>query len=77
MGEAIGQLLPFAVGVAVSPMPIVAVVLMLVTPPGTEQRPGVPARNQLQAAALVLGGGLTAQRPAPGPGGKPPVEEGW
>jgi hypothetical protein len=32
MGEAIGQLPPFAVGVAVSPMPIVAVVLMLVTP---------------------------------------------
>jgi len=32
MGEAIGQLLPFAVGVAISPMPIVAVVLMLVTP---------------------------------------------
>lgn len=32
MGDAIGQLLPFAVGVAVSPMPIVAVVLMLVTP---------------------------------------------
>lgn len=31
MGEAIGQLLPFAVGVAVSPMPIVAVTLMLVT----------------------------------------------
>ena len=32
MGEAIGQLLPFAIGVAISPMPIVAVVLMLVTP---------------------------------------------
>jgi threonine/homoserine/homoserine lactone efflux protein len=32
MGEAIGQMLPTAVGVAVSPMPIVAVVLMLVTP---------------------------------------------
>jgi|SoiMethySBSTD1v2_1073268.scaffolds.fasta_scaffold328789_2 Sap-like sulfolipid-1-addressing protein len=32
MGQAIGQLLPFAVGVAVSPMPIVAMVLMLVTP---------------------------------------------
>jgi Sap, sulfolipid-1-addressing protein len=31
MGQAIGQMLPFAVGVAVSPMPIVAVVLMLVT----------------------------------------------
>jgi threonine/homoserine/homoserine lactone efflux protein len=32
LGNAIGGLLPFAVGVAVSPMPIVAVVLMLVTP---------------------------------------------
>ena len=32
MGDAIGQLLPFAVGVAVSPMPIVAVVLLLLTP---------------------------------------------
>lgn len=32
MGEAIGQALPLAIGVAVSPMPIVAVVLMLVTP---------------------------------------------
>lgn len=32
MGQAIGQLLPFAVGVAISPMPIVAVVLLLVTP---------------------------------------------
>ena len=32
VGEAIGQLLPFAVGVAVSPMPVVAMVLMLMTP---------------------------------------------
>jgi hypothetical protein len=32
VGEAIGQLLPFAVGVALSPMPIVAMVLMLITP---------------------------------------------
>jgi threonine/homoserine/homoserine lactone efflux protein len=31
MGEAIGQSLPMAVGVALSPLPIVAVVLMLVT----------------------------------------------
>jgi hypothetical protein len=30
MGEAIGQMLPAAVGVAISPLPIVAVVLMLV-----------------------------------------------
>ena len=32
MGNAIGQLLPYAVGVAVSPMPIIAMVLMLLTP---------------------------------------------
>ena len=32
MGEAIGQLLPFAVGVALSPTPIVAMILMLITP---------------------------------------------
>jgi threonine/homoserine/homoserine lactone efflux protein len=34
MGQAIGQMLPAAVGVALSPLPIVAVVLMLVTPRG-------------------------------------------
>ncbi|WP_433158330.1 GAP family protein [Kribbella sp. CA-247076] len=32
MGEAIGQILPLAVGVALSPVPIIAVVLMLTTP---------------------------------------------
>ena len=31
MGEAIGEVLPFAVGVAISPVPIIAVILMLVT----------------------------------------------
>jgi hypothetical protein len=34
MGQAIGQSLPVAVGVALSPLPIVAVVLMLVTERG-------------------------------------------
>jgi threonine/homoserine/homoserine lactone efflux protein len=32
MGQAIGQILPFAVGVGLSPIPIIAVVLMLSTP---------------------------------------------
>src|SRR5262245_34181420 len=32
MGDALGQLLPFAFGVAISPMPIIAMVLMLITP---------------------------------------------
>jgi threonine/homoserine/homoserine lactone efflux protein len=44
MGEAIGQMLPTAVGVAISPLPIVAVVLMLVTP-----------RGRVNGAAFVLG----------------------
>src|SRR5919205_3028853 len=34
MGQAIGQVLSFGVGVALSPMPIIAVVLMLATPKG-------------------------------------------
>ncbi len=34
MGEAIGAVLPLAVGVALSPIPIIAVVLMLATPRG-------------------------------------------
>ncbi|WP_454049857.1 GAP family protein [Cellulomonas sp. Marseille-Q8402] len=44
MGEAIGQSLPVAVGVLVSPMPVVAVVLMLVTP-----------RARSNAAGFLLG----------------------
>jgi hypothetical protein len=39
MGEAIGQMLPSAVGVAISPLPIVALVLMLVTARGRVNRP--------------------------------------
>jgi threonine/homoserine/homoserine lactone efflux protein len=34
IGQAIGQALPFAVGVVLSPVPIIAVVLMLSTPKG-------------------------------------------
>lgn len=44
MGEAIGQVLPLAVGVALSPLPIIAVVLMLVT-----------ARGRANGPAFVLG----------------------
>ncbi len=32
MGQAIGQMLPFAIGIAISPIPIIGVVLMLATP---------------------------------------------
>jgi hypothetical protein len=44
VGEAVGQSLPVAVGVLISPMPIVAVVLMLLTP-----------RARVNATAFVLG----------------------
>jgi len=39
MGEAIGQVLPLAIGVALSPVPIIAVVLMLGTPRGPSNGP--------------------------------------
>lgn len=39
MGEAIGQILSLAVGVALSPIPIIAVVLMLATPQGRVNGP--------------------------------------
>jgi hypothetical protein len=55
MGEAIGQLLPFAVGVAVSPMPIVAVVLMLVTP---RARTNGPAFLAGWIAGVGVGGAI-------------------
>lgn len=44
MGQAIGQSLSFGVGVAISPVPIVAVVLMLATP-----------RGRVNGPAFVLG----------------------
>jgi threonine/homoserine/homoserine lactone efflux protein len=44
MSDAIGQMLPSAVGVAISPFPIVAVVLMLVT-----------ARGRVNGPAFLLG----------------------
>ncbi len=44
MGEAIGQTLPLAVGIAISPIPIIAVILMLVT-----------AKARVNGPAFVLG----------------------
>jgi hypothetical protein len=40
MGAAIGQALPLAVGVALSPVPIIAVVLMLMSQRGRLNGPG-------------------------------------
>jgi hypothetical protein len=32
MGQAIGEVLPLAIGIAISPLPIIAIILMLITP---------------------------------------------
>jgi hypothetical protein len=32
MGQAIGEILPLAIGIAISPVPIIAIILMLITP---------------------------------------------
>jgi hypothetical protein len=62
MGEAIGQVLPMALGVAVSPLPIVAVILMLVTPRARVNGPAFVAGWLTGLAAIgvlvigVLGG---------------------
>jgi threonine/homoserine/homoserine lactone efflux protein len=65
MGEAIGQMLPAAIGVAISPLPIVAVVLMLVTPRGRVNGPAFLAGWVLGLAlvgaiALSVAGGADA-----------------
>ena len=39
MGPAIGDVLPLALGVALSPIPIIAVILMLLSPKAQENGP--------------------------------------
>ena len=58
MGDAIGQMLPAAVGVAISPVPIIAVVLMLVSRRGRANGPAFVVGWVLGLA--VLGGVLLA-----------------
>ncbi len=65
MGQAIGQFLPAAVGVAVSPLPIVAVVLMLVTPRGRLNGPAFVAGwwfglGVVGAVVIAVSGGASA-----------------
>ncbi len=55
VGDAIGQMLPLAIGVALSPMPIVAVVLMLVT---SRARVNGPAFLFGWVAGIVVAGAI-------------------
>lgn len=65
MSEAIGQLLPFAVGTALSPFPIIAVVLILATPRARVNGPAfmlgwIFGLAALGALVLVVAGGADA-----------------
>ncbi len=75
MGEAIGDMLPAAVGVAISPIPIIAVVLMLVSPRGKVnglayllgQITGVAAAGTI---VLLIAGSVGASDEASPPAGR-------
>lgn len=67
MGQAIGQVLSFGVGVALSPIPIIAVVLMLATPKGRANGLAFLAGWVLGIAVvgtivLVVAGGASASK---------------
>ena len=65
MGQAIGNILPVALGVAISPLPIVAVVLMLATPRGKVNGPAflvgwILGLAVVGAIVLLVAGGISA-----------------
>jgi threonine/homoserine/homoserine lactone efflux protein len=67
MGQAIGQVLSFGVGVALSPVPIIAIVLMLATPRGRANGPAFLAGwvfgiAALGTAVLLIAGGASASK---------------
>ena len=55
MGEAIGDVLPLAIGVAISPVPIIAIILMLGTPRADHNA------AIMTVLLLVLGAKLTGE----------------
>jgi threonine/homoserine/homoserine lactone efflux protein len=66
MGNAIGEILPLAVGVATSPVPIIAIVLMLGTPRARSNGPAfalgwVAGLTVVGAVVLVLASGSAQQ----------------
>jgi threonine/homoserine/homoserine lactone efflux protein len=65
VGQAIGQVLSFGVGVALSPIPIIAVVLMLATPRGRVNGPAflggwIVGLAVVGAIVLLVAGGASA-----------------
>ena len=74
MSEAIGQVLSYGVGVALSPLPIVAVVLMLARPRGRSNGPafllgGIVGLAVVGTIVLLVSGSASASdegSPPPG-----------
>src|SRR5215216_2486659 len=58
MGQAIGEILPLAIGVAISPVPIIAIVLMLGTPRARSN--GLAFALGWVAGLTIVGGALLA-----------------
>jgi threonine/homoserine/homoserine lactone efflux protein len=76
MGDAIGQMLASAVGIAISPLPIIAIVLMLATPRGRANGIAfalgwVVSLAVMVAIVVLLGGGRAAT------GGEPDTWTQW
>ncbi|MER5764642.1 GAP family protein [Streptomyces sp. NPDC002082] len=72
MGDAIGQMLASAVGIAISPLPLIAVILMLATPRGRSNGIAFAAGWTVSLALLVTvivlaGSGADASRHDGGP----------
>ncbi|MGV9268890.1 GAP family protein [Kitasatospora sp. NPDC003701] len=70
MGDAVGQMLASAVGIAISPMPLIAVILMLATPKGRANGPAFTAGWVVALAAVVtvvvlVGSGIGADTAKP------------
>jgi threonine/homoserine/homoserine lactone efflux protein len=77
MSDVIGQILSFAVGVAISPVPIIAVVLMLATARGRVNGPAfllgwLAGLAVAGTVILLVAGGADASG-----GGEPPSWVGW
>jgi hypothetical protein len=53
MGQTIGEILPFAIGIAISPIPIIAIILMLITP--NARRNGLAFLGGWAGALFVVG----------------------
>ncbi|MFF2230846.1 GAP family protein [Streptomyces anulatus] len=78
MGDAIGHMLTSAVGIAISPLPLIAVILMLATPQGRTNGFAFTGGWVLALTAVILAGsgagaaGADASRvPPPRPEARP------